>query len=239
MKYFLIIFSLACFNEASGQKYFVMEYNNDTTYASHSVKHETPFLKKNHFLLDNEVKVPSEKVVLYQNREGYFRRTSFPDGFFVRRITDGSKIDEYATEVSTYTPSHGPGFGGMGYHNQKTVYYYSFNEGGLKEMKYSYLKKEIGDNPASLDYLNKIKSQRLTAGILYTIGAGMLVYGISKSKFTNNNTSVGGVSSYNSNDEKGYISPFVFGSFIPLAIPAFMGKKRVEHMRDAIAAYNR
>lgn len=241
MRSLLIIFWLGYFSDAGAQAFYVMEYNNDTTFARHSITLKTSFLKDDFFLLDNEVKISTKKVVLYNNQEGYFRRSTFPDGFFVKKITEGKIIDEYSTEVTTYTPSYGPGpGGGVGYAGKSTAFYYSANDGGLKELKYSNLKKDITDNVRSLNYLNNVKKQKIATGVFYSVGAGIIIYGLTQSKF--NRTSIGGVtsSSADQNTEEGYVSPFVFTGFIPLAIPAiFIGKKKTKNLRAAISAYNK
>jgi hypothetical protein len=242
MRYWLIIFCILYLSDAGAQKFYVMEYNNDTTFARNSITLESPRLKKDFFLLDNEVKISTKKVVLYNSQEGYFRRSSFPTGFFVKRITEGRVIDEYSTELSTYTPAYTPGpGGGGGYFNKSTVYYYSMNGGGLKELKYSNLKKDVSDNVVSLDYLNRIKKQNITDGVFYSLGAGLLIYGISKSKINSDNVSIGGYTSSSSvdNGEESYISPYVFASIIPVSIPLFRSKKRIENLRAAISAYNK
>lgn len=211
MKYTLFSFALLLFSvavQAQGIKpqseedkgFFVGLYNGDRLYAR-KIQMKSPLFKGDFFLLDDSLRIPTNSIKYYQNREGFFVRVGDITGrnAFAKRVMDG-RISKYYTTVNAYNDPYYWGGGGMyrgmygspygmygpmgmgqGMMNSRRIYFFTKDDGPMQEYNVRNLSDAVADNAGSMQSLRQYRTSRIVETGLSVVGAGLLVYGLSNS----------------------------------------------------------
>ena len=181
----LVVFLVMSINskgqQADDNKDYIYTTNNELIYAN-KVKHKTPFLASNYFLVDS-VRYEQGNIKFYNNTDGFFANISKYEGLgplgFAERVSKG-KISLYNKQVSMYNPSHMGPHGMMmgGGFSQNTLQYYNKGFESIKKAKYKYLVEDLADNLNSMDYLAKYKRNRNIATGLFIAGGAIGITGL-------------------------------------------------------------
>ncbi len=178
---FLVLNINSSAQQADDNKDYIYTTRNELIYAN-KVKHKTPFLASNYFLVDS-VKYKQVNIKFYNNTDGFFANISKYEGLgpsgFAERVSKG-KINLYNKQVSMYNPGHMGPHGMMmgGGYTQNTLQYYNKGFGSLKKAKYKNLVEDLADNLNSMNYLAKYKKNRNIATGLFIAGGAIGIIGL-------------------------------------------------------------
>lgn len=128
----------------------------------------------------------NEKVQFLKNGTAFFANVKGVDSChdFAERITKGRiNVYEYTSEVYTYTPAVGTGFGGFGgvgfgSTSQKKNQFYNIGFGLVKKVSYENLVTDLVDNQESMLHLQKYKKSRTTQVLLHVLATAAMFGGI-------------------------------------------------------------
>ncbi len=232
----LLLFSLMTW--AQPKKFFVGLENGDLLYAN-QVRLKNPPFGRPYVLVNDNERFGLEEIVYYQNESGYYTKFK-PDGWaheeFFKRLLYGERVEAY-TKTNLYTSvSAMPGVyngGGTGvmmltFHKIRHDYYRKDGSSFMK-MTYANLKTDLADNAASVQTLKELSNLRKVTGVLYAVGASLLMVSIYDS-INQSSTDPNGSST---------ISPLFATGVVCLAIPVFLHKAKRNKMLEALELYNR
>ena len=157
-----------------------------------------------------------EQIQSFQNRDGFFVKNELTKNKndFAERVLNG-RVKIYQYDLSgNYIQS--------GQSSLRDYYAYQKYKEPLKQMIYSNMIKDLGDNPKSVKKLNKIKAAKRIAPLYYVLGgASILSAGI---LFNASNSDLS--------------TPLFLSGVTFFAIPWILNSKRQKHMDDAVRFYN-
>ena len=174
-------------------------------------KYEKPYLKTD----ENSI-YRMEQIQSFQNKDGFFIKNELTKNKndFAKRVING--------RVSVYEYDLSGNFIQTGESSQRQYYSYQKYEAAPKQMIYSNMIKDLGDNFAAKRKLNKIKNAKKIAPFYYVLGgASVLTAGILF------NTS-----------ESNLATPLFLGGVGLFAIPFVLNSQRQKRMDDAVRIYN-
>lgn len=136
------------------------------------------------------------------------------------RTYTSDRIEIFYTNVSN---------GGWNTNYKMAYYVYSKDGGPLKKMKYSFLKEDLSDNEASMEFVKKGNRLNITQAFLYVAGAAIIVAGIVQmdknlEKSTRENTDL-------------EIPPVLIGGLITYYVPFFMQGAKQNAFYEALTTY--
>ena len=156
----------------------------DGTILQGSVERKEKIFKKGRLILNDSTEILLENVYRFQSSDGYFIRMSQGYGdTWAERIIKGN-IDLFTRTVQSYNggtwvSTGAPGGGSMyipGGGASSQVQYFSKNDGPVMKANAINLKKNLNDNPISMEYLKK--RDGLTAVQVIGAIAGIAIAGI-------------------------------------------------------------
>ncbi|MFH1197635.1 MAG: hypothetical protein V1720_18190 [bacterium] len=149
------------------------------------VEYTNPLLGEKGVMLNDTTKIPLSKVKFFENADGYFGvvRSNFSFNV-VRRIKVG-KINLFNETSSYYAPpafhtvsTPGGSFtvsSGGGGVNFMSSDYFNKGDGDIKAVSYANLKKELADNPVSIEYLESYNLCNIISWGLVITGLGLTI----------------------------------------------------------------
>lgn len=171
-------------------------------------------------------KIKIQEVEYIKGRDQYGKERYFlpvyQGGFkiFAERLYDTERVSIFYTDVMNWS-------GGFGYANRH--YKYSFDNSELKKVNIRNLQYDLADNPVSLDYIKKAKTTRTVQTVLYAVGAGLLIHGIS--------SMAGDVEDPGPIGQAPKIAPTLIIGAIALNVPWFLNRGKQDNLVNALKAY--
>lgn len=109
--------------------------------------------------------------------------------------------------------------------------YYTFDKSSLTKLNYSNVKGDVSEFPSAQPHMKKSKALQITQAIMYTAGAGMIIYGIAKTfepipPDPDGSPGIGGPN----------LHPTVFVGALFINVPFFMTSAKQKHLRKALMA---
>lgn len=226
--------------------FFVGLYNGERIYANR-IQQKSPLFKGDYFLLDDTLRLPTNSIKYYQNRDGFYVRLGDPRGqsVFAKRVISG-RISKYYTTVMDYRDPfmygrpYGMGYGGMGMGyggmwspwgmggGSRRLYFFSKDGSELVDYNVRNLREAVADNQGSLTMIRQYQTSRVVETGLSIVGVGLLVYGMNKSIQQNPYT---GNVQFN-------LSPLVYVGAGALGAPILMRLFKKDKLTQAIELYN-
>lgn len=206
----LLIIALACYGlSATAQtresRNFLYLYSDSVIYAR-DIKFRPDFSGYLQLRVDSR-NVPTGQVKFINSRDGFFANTRkmgiLRTSEFAERIIEG-KINVFQERSLTHAPFvHDP------YHSYDPLYmhtrgtsidvnmYYNKGYGDLKKLNFNNLKRDMADNPQSMDMLYAYRRSMNTTKMLYTAAGVSVLTGLitflsdGKNAFSSSNFTVG------------------------------------------------
>lgn len=231
----LVIFLIAFVGAEAQNSYVTLEDGQQIV--GKKVRYRSPAFSSESFIeVDGEQKFPINLVDHYVTEGIYYKKalTEYSQTpTFFKREEEGKRISIYSKLVTTYQPAMGPsGFGSGGtFANTQKSHLYSKGDGPIKTMKIGKLGPDIMDNQKAMVHLKKAKGLAGIQGVLYAVGAGLVIAGAADTLAKTDNKNPG-------SDNGGPGGLWIAGAATMMITSfAFNGAKR-KHMREAIHVYN-
>lgn len=231
--FFIISFFLITSFTSQGQQYQV-GLQNGKLYSGSNIRWKTPFLGKEHLLINDSLKISMDQISFYEVQEGYYKKFASPKtGYidFYKREVGGERINVFTVLVSTgsYNPATG-----MYIFNQSKVYWYEKDRNALKKLSYKNLKYDLSDNQASMYILKKVNDLRIATGLVYALGAGLIIAGIADGM----NQDVGTTSSTTRQSHSKGGATYFIGGAVCMVVPLVINIGKRKKIFQAIELYN-
>jgi len=182
----LLIIAMACYGlsaraQMRESRNFLYLYSDSIIYAK-DIKLRPDFSGNLRILVDSR-SVPIGQVKFFNSRDGFFANTRkmgiMRTGEFAERIIEG-RINVFQERPLSYPP-----FAYDPYHAPETYYapaqsintnmYYNMGYADLKKLNYANLKRDMANNPQSMDMLAAYRRSRVVSTSLYVAGAASIV----------------------------------------------------------------
>ncbi len=181
----LLIIAMACYGlsaraQMRESRNFLYLYSDSIIYAK-DIKLRPDFSGNLRILVDSR-SVPIGQVKFFNSRDGFFANTRkmgiMRTGEFAERIIEG-RINVFQERPLSYPP-----FAYDPYHVPETYYapkqsintnmYYNIGYADLKKLNYANLKRDMANNPQSMDMLAAYKRSMNVSTSLYVAGAASI-----------------------------------------------------------------
>jgi hypothetical protein len=166
-----------CFNLNGQDTSSFIEINGGKKILSDDILIKEPVFKKAYLLVNSTEKYDLDIVEAYQIGGNYFKKfqpKNFTKPTFFFRSSHG-KIDAYSKASTTMMINQTSG-------NMSTMTtrwdYYSIDNGPLQKVRFRFLKNDLKDSPKAMEIINKLKVTRTVTGILYVVGGGLIIGGM-------------------------------------------------------------
>ncbi len=183
-----------------------------------SIQHQS------HFLITESTKYHEDDVEFYRKDNDLFANTRKfsilkKTSAFIKAETTG-KINLFRETTVTYSRDSK----GNQRTNIQTSLYYNKGYGDLKFTKLKYLKKDLADNAASLQLLEKVKKRKIISGCLWTVTVLIIPLAVYQ---------------YNTDDESGGTILAEVAGMVVLALTAkLVNRHEDDNIEKAINIYN-
>ncbi|WP_316788939.1 hypothetical protein [Pedobacter frigoris] len=256
----LIIVVMACYGlnaraQVDESKNFLYFYSDSVVYAN-SIKLRPDFYNSWQLRADSR-RVPQEQVKFFNNENGFFantrRHTIMERGSFSERIVQGkiNLFQEVAYDAFLYDRGYRYGRHRYGPPVQQPVnlsMYYNKGYADLKKVNYNNLKRDMADNPVSMDLLEGYRKSANGSKILYVAAGASIVAGLvsfvvkgsSNTRLSDMN-SFGHQQGFSSMSSPNFASSFIFlGLGAGLAAGGYaVDRSGYRKLEMAVDAYNR
>lgn len=185
------LFILFILSTAAHAQLFV-QHNNGEVYTGQELEYKKPIFEPSYILLDNMFFHP-DSVAFFKSPQGLFANTRLLNFSGTTDFAGSSlqgRVNLFRKDYFYYQPGYMTSTTnavGITSHSHvpaaasgNTKLYYNKNGGPLKKANYANLAIDLADNPASMQYLEKVQQNTVAEVLLMVVGAALLANGINQ-----------------------------------------------------------